>query len=90
VLQLLFLQLDLLAGSGDVDQAPANPGDLVQHLAVGVVQHLVRILSRVERLVGFGGDDVVAREKDSTYLAVGPRRDQGRPGAAQSRDYPDR
>ncbi len=59
VLELLLLKLELLLGCGDVHQRAADLGDVVQHLLVGVVEHLVRVLGRVERLVGLGGDDVV-------------------------------
>jgi hypothetical protein len=59
VLKLLLLQLDPLARRGDVDKTPAHPRDLVKHLVVGVIQHLVRVLGGVKRLVRLGRDDVV-------------------------------
>ena len=55
----VLLQLDPLPRSGDVNQRLAESGDLVNHLLVGVVEHLVRVLGRVERLVSLGRDDVV-------------------------------
>ena len=59
MLELGFLQLDLLAGGGDVDQRPADPGDLLEHLVIRVVEHLVRLLGGVKRLVRLGGNYVV-------------------------------
>ena len=59
MLELLFLQLDLLTGRRDGHQALPDLGDLVEHLLVGQVEHLVGLLGRVERLVGLGVEDVV-------------------------------
>src|SRR6201999_1687618 len=42
-----------------VDKCLADPRDVVEHLLVGVVEHLVRVLGGVKRLVGLGCDDVV-------------------------------
>jgi hypothetical protein len=59
VLELLLLQLELLARRGDRHQSPADLSDLVEHLLVRQVEHLVGLLGRVERLVGLGLRDVV-------------------------------
>ncbi len=59
VLELLFLQLDLLAGGCDIHECPTDLGDLVQHLLIGEVEHLVGLFSRVERFVGLGLHDVM-------------------------------
>ena len=66
VLELLLLQLDLLARRGDVHQRPLDLGDLVEHLLVGEIEHLVRLLGGVERLVGLGLDDVVGPLEEGT------------------------
>src|SRR5215467_838970 len=54
MLQLLLLQLDLLTRRGDVHQPPADLGDLIEHLLIGQIKHLVRLLGGIERLVGLG------------------------------------
>jgi hypothetical protein len=59
VLELLLLQLDLPARGGDGHQRPFDLGDLIEHLLIGVVEHLVGLLGGVERLVGLGRDDVM-------------------------------
>ena len=59
VLELLLLQFDLLAGRGDRHQPTLDLVDLVEHLLVGQVEHLVRLLGGVERLVGLGLEYVV-------------------------------
>ena len=59
MLQLLFLQLDLLARGGDGNQGLADLGELIEHMLVGQIQHLVRLLRGVERLVGLGREYVV-------------------------------
>src|SRR5664280_2255682 len=59
VLELLLLQFDLLARRCDVHQRPADLGDLLEHLLVGEIKHLVGLLGGVERLVGLGMDYVV-------------------------------
>ena len=74
MLELLLLQLQPLLGGGDVDQGPAHLGDLLEHLLVGEIEHLVRLLGRVERLVRLGLRDVVCTLKDAhAFLpGVGP------------------
>jgi len=57
--QLRFLQLKALALGGDLDQRLAHPRDVVEHLLVGVVERLVRILDVVKRLVCLGREYVV-------------------------------
>src|SRR6516162_599574 len=59
LLKLLRLQFYLLAGRGDGYQPPAHLSELVEHLLVGQVEHLVGLLGRVEGLVGLGLQYVV-------------------------------
>ncbi len=59
VAQLRLLQLDALAGGGDVDQGAAHLRELLEHLLVGEVEGLGRVLGRVEDPVRLGLDDVV-------------------------------
>ena len=54
MLQLLLLQLDLLARRSNVHQSPPDLGDLIEHLLIGQIKHLVRLLGGIERLVGLG------------------------------------
>ena len=87
MLELLFLQLDLLARRGDVHQPPADLGDLIEHLLVGKIEHLVGLLGGVERLVGFGLHYFVGplEKAHSGLLLVmmdGPRRLRCRAGSA--------
>jgi hypothetical protein len=65
MLELGFLQLDLLAGSRDVDESPADPGDLLEHLVIRQVEHLVRLLGGIECLVRLGGNYVVGPLKEA-------------------------
>ena len=72
--QLRFLKLESLAFGGDLDQCLADPGDVVEHLLVGVVQRLVRVLNGVKRLVSLGREDVVGsgeKTHDGLLLAMG-------------------
>jgi hypothetical protein len=48
------LQLDLLARRSNVHQSPPDLGDLIEHLLIGQIKHLVRLLGGIERLVGLG------------------------------------
>src|SRR5215469_9293289 len=75
MLELLFLQLDLLAGRRDGDQGLPDPGDLVEHLLVGEVEHLVGLLGGVQRLVGLGREYVVGplEERHGRLLLIGGR-----------------
>ena len=59
MLQLLFLQLDPLARGGDGNEGLAHLGELIEHLLIGQIQHLVGLLRSVERLVGLGCEYVV-------------------------------
>ena len=54
MLELLLLELEALARGGDVDQGAADLGDLLEHLLVGEIEHLVGLLGGVERLVRLG------------------------------------
>ena len=74
VLELLLLELEPLLGRGEVDQGPAHLGDLLEHLLVGEVEHLVGLLGRVERLVRLGLHDVVRPLEDAHVClpGVGP------------------
>ncbi len=79
MLELLFLQLDPLARGRDLHQPPADLGDLIEHLLVGKVEHLVGLLGGVERLVGLGLHYLVGSlEKAHLGLLLvivdGPRR----------------
>ena len=65
VLELLLLELQALLGRGEIDQGPADLGDLLEHLLVGEVQHLVGLLSRVECLVRLGLHNVVRPLEDA-------------------------
>ena len=65
VLELLLLQLQALLGGGEVDQGPAHLGDLLEHLLVGEVEHLVGLLGRVECLVRLGLHNVVRPLEDA-------------------------
>ena len=65
VLELLLLQLEPLLRRREVDQRPAHLGDLLEHLLVGEVEHLVGLLGRVERLVRLGLHDVVCPLEDA-------------------------
>src|SRR5579875_1712510 len=59
VLELLLLQLDLLAGGRDGHQGLLHPGDLIEHVLIGQIEHLVRPLRCVQRPAGLGPDDLV-------------------------------
>ena len=59
MLELLLLQLDLLARRGDGNEGLADLGEVVEHLLIRQIEHLVGLLRGVERLVGLGRDDVV-------------------------------
>ena len=61
-------------GGGEVDEGPAYLGDLLEHLLVGEVEHLVGLLGRVERFVRLGLHDVVCPLEDAHVpsLGVGP------------------
>ena len=74
VLELLLLELQALLRGGEVDQGAAHLGDLLEHLLVGEVEHLVGLLGRVERLVRLGLHDVVCPLEDAHVpsLGVGP------------------
>ena len=76
VLELLLLELEALLGGGDVDQSPAHLGDLLEHLLVGEVEHLVGLLGRVECLVRLGLHDVVCPLEDAHRSSL-----EGRPSA---------
>ena len=65
VLELLLLQLEPLLGRCEVDESPAHLRDLLEHLLVGEVEHLVRLLGSVERLVRLGLHDVVRPLEDT-------------------------
>ena len=65
VLELLLLELEALLRRGEVDQRAAHLGDLLEHLLVGEVEHLVGLLGRVERLVRLGLHDVVCPLEDA-------------------------
>jgi hypothetical protein len=84
VLQLLLLQLEPLLRGGDIDERAPDLGDVVQHLLVGVVEHLIRVLGRVECLVRFCGDDVVCPLEETHAIAP---CNGGRSQALRSRDY---
>ena len=71
VLELLVLQLEPLLGGGDVDQGAAHLGDLLEHLLVGEVEHLVGLLRGVERLVRLGLHDVVCPLEDAHVFLPG-------------------
>ena len=73
VLELLLLELEALLGRGEVDQGPADLGDLLEHLLVGEVEHLVGLLGRVERLVRLGLHDVVRPLEDAHVCLPGGR-----------------
>ena len=57
LLQLLDLELEALAGGGDVGHAAAHLLQHLQLLLVGVVEGLARVLGPVERLVRLGAED---------------------------------
>jgi hypothetical protein len=59
VLELLLLQLQLLARSAHRHQGLAHLGELIEHLLVGQVEHFVGLFCGVERLVGLGREYVV-------------------------------
>jgi hypothetical protein len=59
MLKLLLLQLDLLARGGDGDQGLADLSEMIEHLLVGQIEHLVGFFRGVERLVGLGREYVV-------------------------------
>ena len=95
VLKLLLLQLELFAGRGDRHQPPLDLGDLVEHLLVGQVEHLVRPLRGVERLVGLGLEYVVRPLEEAHFDVLliieggaapvpPPRRPMGRRPAAMA------
>jgi hypothetical protein len=71
LLQLLLLQFDPLLRGGYVDESAPDLGDVVEHLLVGVVEHLVGIFGRVECLVRLGRDDVV-RALEETHGSLLP------------------
>ena len=71
VLELLLLQLDVLAGAGQVDQRPTHLGDLLEHLLIGEIEHLVGLFSRVECFVGLGLCDVVCTLEDAHVPSLG-------------------
>ena len=73
MLELLFLEFELLARSGDVHQGPTNLSDLVEHLLVGEVEHLVGLLGGVQRLVRLRLEDLVGslEEGHVALLVVG-------------------
>src|SRR5260370_12802330 len=79
VLKLLFLQLKLLFGGCDVHERAPNLGDVVEHLLVGVVEHLVGVLGRVERFVCLGCHDVVC-PLEETHVGALPRKEVTEPG----------
>ncbi len=70
VLELLLLELEPLLGRGEVDQGPADLGDLLEHLLVGEVEHLVGLLGRIERLVRLGLHDVVRPLEDACHICL--------------------
>ena len=74
VLELLSCSSMPLLGGGDVDEGPAHLGDLLEHLLVGEVEHLVGLLRGVERLVGLGLHDVVCPLEDSHDFLPGVDR----------------
>ena len=74
VLELLLLELEALLGGCDVHQGPAHLGDLLEHLLVGEVEHLVGLLGRVECLVRLGLHDVVCPLEDAHRSSL-----EGRP-----------
>ena len=84
VLELLLLQLEPLLRRRQVDERPAHLGDLLEHLLVGEVEHLVRLLGGVERLVRLGLHDVVCPLEDA-HVSL-PEGSVGDPtiGSAQS------
>ena len=65
MLELLLLQFQALLGGGEVDQGAAYLGDLLEHLLVREVEHLVGLLGRVECLVRLGLHDVVCPLEDA-------------------------
>ena len=65
VLELLLLQFQALLRCGEIDQGPADLGDLLEHLLVREIEHLVGLLGRVESLVGLGLHDVVSPLEDA-------------------------
>src|SRR6202034_4309739 len=65
VLELLLLELQTLLGGSQVDEGAPDLGDLLEHLLVGEIEHLVGLLGRVERLVGLGLHDVVSPLEDA-------------------------
>ena len=65
VLELLLLELEALLRRREVDQGAADLGDLLEHLLVGEVEHLVGLLGGVERLVRLGLHDVVCPLEDA-------------------------
>ena len=73
VLELFFLELEPLLRRGDVDQGPPHLGDLLEHLLVGEVEHLVGLLRCVERLVRLGLHDVVCPLEDAHRSLPGGR-----------------
>ena len=76
VLELLLLELQALLRRGEVDQRAAHLGDLLEHLLVREVEHLVGLLGRVERLVRLGLHDVVCPLEDAhVSLPEGSVRD---------------
>ena len=70
VLELLLLELEPLAGGGDVHQPAADPGDLIKHLLVGQVEHLVGLLGGIKGLVGLGRDDVVGPLEERHVMSL--------------------
>ena len=73
VLELLLLQLEPLLRRSEVDEGPAHLGDLLEHLLVGEVEHLVGLLGSVERLVRLGLHDVVCPLEDAHRSLPGGR-----------------
>jgi hypothetical protein len=65
VLELLLLELQALLGGGQVDEGASDLGDLLEHLLVGEIEHLVGLLGGVERLVRLGLHDVVRPLEDA-------------------------
>ena len=75
--QLRFLQLEPLPLGGDLDQRLADLGDVVEHLLVGVVERLVRVLGGVKRVICLGREDVAGsgeKTHDGLLLALGTYR----------------